>query len=216
MISRFVRLSLATLVSATIGLSPISVMAADPAPASAPVAAPAAAPAAQPDKTAQKQAKKDKKAKKKAEMARKRLDDGRSFADAATEFSEGKTAGNGGDMGWFPYADLAASLQDAAKNQKIGVPGDVIESDLGFHILLINERKTENGKDLVELSQIFVKKKTFGDWLTSELQGMSIHVLAPEYEWNQDAARVEFHDPALRQFEANLLQNSQGDASVIF
>ncbi len=155
-------------------------------------------------------------AKKKAEMARKRLDDGRSFADAATEFSEGKTAGNGGDMGWFPYADLAASLQDAAKNQKIGVPGDVIESDLGFHILLINERKTENGKDLVELSQIFVKKKTFGDWLTSELQGMSIHVLAPEYEWNQDTARVEFHDPALRQFEANLLQNSQGDASVIF
>jgi|GEM_PF-441919 len=76
MISRFVRLSLATLVSATIGLSPISVMAADPAPASAPVAAPAAAPAAQPDKaadkSAQKQAKKDKKAKKKAEKKAKK------------------------------------------------------------------------------------------------------------------------------------------------
>jgi hypothetical protein len=72
MISRFVRLSLATLVSATIGLSPISVMAADPAPASAPVAAPAAQPDKAADKSAQKQAKKDKKAKKKAEKKAKK------------------------------------------------------------------------------------------------------------------------------------------------
>ena len=46
MISRFARLSIASLISAAIGLSPLSVMAADPAPAPAP--APAAAPAAAP------------------------------------------------------------------------------------------------------------------------------------------------------------------------
>jgi len=155
-------------------------------------------------------------AKKKAEDARKLLDDGRSFSDATVRFSEGKTADKGGDIGWFSYADLAPALQDTAKNQKIGVPSGVIESDLGFHILLVNDRKTENGKDLVELSQIFVKKRTFGDWLTTRLQGMNVHVLAPEYEWNQDTARVEFRDPALRQFEAELPQNSEGDASVVF
>ena len=46
MISRIARLSLASLISAAIGIAPISVMAADPAPASAPAAAPAAAPVA--------------------------------------------------------------------------------------------------------------------------------------------------------------------------
>jgi len=77
MSSRFARLSLAALISGVIGLSPISVMAADPAPA--PVTAPAATPvvpAAQPDKAAEnkakKQAKKDKKAKKKAEKKAKK------------------------------------------------------------------------------------------------------------------------------------------------
>ena len=42
MISRIARLSLASLISAAIGIAPTSVMAADPAPASAPAAAPAA------------------------------------------------------------------------------------------------------------------------------------------------------------------------------
>ena len=41
MISRFARLGLASVIAASIGLSPIAVMAADPAPAPAPVAAPA-------------------------------------------------------------------------------------------------------------------------------------------------------------------------------
>jgi type IV secretory pathway VirB10-like protein len=80
MISRFARLSFATVISAAIGLSPIAVMAADPAPApvpvAAPIAAPATAPSAQADKAAEKkakqQAKKDKKAKKRAEKKAKK------------------------------------------------------------------------------------------------------------------------------------------------
>ena len=79
MISRFVRLSLVSLVTAAIGLSPMAVMSAEPAPAptAAPVAAaPATAPGAESDKAAakkaKKQAKKDKKAKKKAEKKAKK------------------------------------------------------------------------------------------------------------------------------------------------
>ena len=72
---RFAKLTLATLISASIGLSPLTVMAADPAPVGAPASAPAAVPAtpatpaAQPEKAAKKaskKSKKDKKAEKKA------------------------------------------------------------------------------------------------------------------------------------------------------
>ena len=155
-------------------------------------------------------------AKGKADDARKSLDDSRSFSDVAHDFSDGRTADKGGDIGWISYDALAAPLQDVAKKQKIGVPTGVIESGLGFHIIVVNERKTENGKELVELSQIFLKKQTFGDWLAEEMKGMPVHVLAPEYEWNRDPARVEFRDPVLQDFEKNLLQNSEGDASVQF
>ena len=69
MISRLAHFSLATLVSIAIGISPISVMAADPTPAPAAPTAPATAPAPT-DKTAdskaKKPAKKEKKSKKKS------------------------------------------------------------------------------------------------------------------------------------------------------
>ncbi|NTW45617.1 MAG: hypothetical protein HGB18_01000 [Candidatus Moranbacteria bacterium] len=152
----------------------------------------------------------------KAENAEKRLRDGRDFADVAEEFSDGRTARDGGDMGWFSYDDLDVSLRDAAGNQAVGKPGDVVESGLGFHILLVKDRKAESGKDLVQLAQIFVPKQTFGDWLADEMRMMPVRVLSPSYEWDRDAARVEFRDRSMREFEANLARNSEGDASVIF
>ena len=59
MISRIAHMGLASLISGVIGLAPISVMAADPAPGSSPATAPAAAPTAPPaEKSAEKKAKK--------------------------------------------------------------------------------------------------------------------------------------------------------------
>ena len=83
MISRTARFTLASLVSASIALSPISVLAADPAPAPAPAVAPASAPTAAPApaaaptdkaeaKKAKKQAKQQKKAEKKAKKKSKK------------------------------------------------------------------------------------------------------------------------------------------------
>ncbi len=155
-------------------------------------------------------------ARKKAEAAKSRLDDGRSFADVAAEFSEGRTAGDGGAMGWFGYETLDPSLRDPIRQQEVGVVGGILESDLGFHIVLVNGRKTEDGSDLVDLSQIFIVKQSFGDFLAEEMRSMPIRVLAPEYEWDREGARVEFGDPELRRFEEDFLRNSEGDASVVF
>lgn len=68
----FAKLILATFVSASIALSPLTVMAADPAPAGAPVAAPAVTPDTQPEKVAKKTAKKNKKDKKAEKKAKKK------------------------------------------------------------------------------------------------------------------------------------------------
>lgn len=68
----FAKLILATMISASIGLLPLTVVAADPAPAGAPVAAPAAMPDTQPEKAAKKTAKKSKKDKKAEKKAKKK------------------------------------------------------------------------------------------------------------------------------------------------
>ena len=84
MISRVAHLSLATLVSLAIGISPMSVMAADPAPASAPANVPAAAPTGKPaEQQAKKAAKKEKKADKKSKKKSKKK--AKPAADAAAQ-----------------------------------------------------------------------------------------------------------------------------------
>ena len=70
--SPFAKLIIAAIVSTSIGLLPLTVVAADPAPAGAPVAAPAATPDTQPEKAAKKTAKKSKKDKKAEKKAKKK------------------------------------------------------------------------------------------------------------------------------------------------
>jgi hypothetical protein len=155
-------------------------------------------------------------ARSKVEQGKKLLSDGRTFADVAKEVSSGRTADKGGAMGWFAYDDLILPLREPARNQKIGEPGEIVESVLGFHILQVDERKTEKGKEFVRLSQIFVAKRTFGDWLGDEMRKMDIRVFAPEYRWNVEKASTEFRDADSRQFEKEILEKSDGDASVLF
>lgn len=155
-------------------------------------------------------------AEERARDASKMITDGRTFDDVASEFSEGRTADSGGSLGWFAYDQLIEPLQTPARTAEIGVPGLVVESNLGFHILLVNGRQTEGERELVDVSQIFVKKETFGEWLAKEMKRMNIQVFAPEYEWNSDTATVEFRDESFRLFERELLERSEGDASIMF
>jgi parvulin-like peptidyl-prolyl isomerase len=152
-----------------------------------------------------------------AEQGKKLLLDGRSFSDVAREVSDGRTAADkGGAMGWFSYENLALPLQEPARTQDIGESGNIIESTLGFHILQVDERKTEKGKELVRLSQIFIAKRTFGDWLSDEMRKMDIRMFAPEYKWNDAEARADFRDADFQRFEKEILEKSEGDASVLF
>jgi hypothetical protein len=148
--------------------------------------------------------------------AHKMLDDGRSFSDVASELSDGRSAEEDGSMGWFTYDQLIEPLEAVARAQEIGIPGDIVESPLGFHIILVTGRRTGEGEEMVEVSQIFAKKQTFGEWLAEQMKETDVRVLAPEYEWNPETATVEFRDEALRLREQELLEQSEGDASVMF
>jgi parvulin-like peptidyl-prolyl isomerase len=139
-----------------------------------------------------------------------------SFADVAKKYSEGQTAKNGGALGWFTLEDLAQELRQPVASQKVGVPGDVIESGLGFHIVLVEEIRTEDQKKLYRLSQIFARKVTFADWLSEKMRELPIAVLSPEYRWNKAEARVEFKTQKLIDFEKEILKKSDGDAAFFF
>lgn len=154
--------------------------------------------------------------KKKISLAQEALRNNQSFADTAKQYSEGNTAQAGGALGWFALEDLAPELRESVSAQKVGVPGDVVESELGFHIILVEAVKKEEEKQLYQLSQIFTSKITFGDWLSLQIAKMSIIVLSSEYQYNKETARVEFESQEMRDFEKEIFEKADGDAAFFF
>lgn len=144
------------------------------------------------------------------------LSQGKSFDEVAHQYSDGDSKERGGDLGWVRLDTLVPELAEAARKQSIGVPGSIIESEIGYHIALIVDRKTEDGKDLARIRQIFSRKPSFPEWLFEEKRKLSVYILPRRYIWNSETASVEFRDAALRDFESEALKKTDGDPSLIF
>jgi peptidyl-prolyl cis-trans isomerase C len=87
------------------------------------------------------QTKKDE-AKKKIEQVLKRLKAGEDFAAVAKETSEdANSKNNGGDLNFFSKGQLPQAIETAAFALKTGEISDVVNSDSGYHILKVTDKK---------------------------------------------------------------------------
>jgi peptidyl-prolyl cis-trans isomerase C len=76
----------------------------------------------------------------KAEDLRKQLLGGANFAELAVKNSDDASKVSGGDLGVFARGMMVKPFEDAAFSQKIGEIGPVIETEFGYHIILVTER----------------------------------------------------------------------------
>lgn len=62
------------------------------------------------------------------------------FADAAREYSDAGSAGEGGNVGWVERdGDMPAAVMKAVRKTKVGTVGQPVKSPLGMHLVFVHE-----------------------------------------------------------------------------
>ena len=80
-------------------------------------------------------------ARKKAEAARARAEAGEDFATLAREVSEGPSARQGGELGFFTRQQMVPPFAEAAFALEPGSISGVVKTRFGFHVILVEERR---------------------------------------------------------------------------
>ncbi len=80
-------------------------------------------------------------AKAKAEELLKQIKDGADFAELALANSGCPSSARGGDLGFFPRGRMAPAFEEAAFALELGQVSDIVETQFGYHIIKVTDRK---------------------------------------------------------------------------
>lgn len=152
----------------------------------------------------------------KIKQAQEELSKSKDFDTVVAKYSEGESVKNRGDLGWFAINEMLPEIAQVISDQEIGKTSGIIESSLGYHIIRVEEKKTENGVDKFHIKQIFTRVPTLAEWLSQKEKEIRIVIPLKGYRWDNSIGEVQFTDQNMKNFEENLQKNSADDISVLF
>lgn len=118
----------------------------------------------------------DEQALQRLQQVRERLRHGEDFAELARNFSEDTTAPLGGDLGWLTPGETVPAFEQAMDRLQPGEISDPVQSQFGWHLIQVLERRTRDMEDefkRMQARQFLFQQRVepaMEDWL-SQLRG---------------------------------------------
>jgi parvulin-like peptidyl-prolyl isomerase len=106
-----------------------------------------------------------------------RLDGGEVFADLAAELStDTGSAAQGGSLGCTAPDAYVAEFAEALQAAEVGVPSMPVESEFGFHIILLGEDEIPTEEEVIEELQSVAIGTATNDWFLEQVESAEITV----------------------------------------
>ncbi|MFS1512124.1 peptidylprolyl isomerase [Chengkuizengella sp. SCS-71B] len=123
--------------------------------------------------------------KEKAESIMQQINDGADFAELAKEHSIDPGSGaNGGDLGFFGRDMMVPEFEKAAFNLSVGELSEIVQSEFGFHIIKVTDKKEAETPTLEEkqeeIKEELINVETseqYQLWIEEVKEGSEIEVL---------------------------------------
>ncbi len=123
-----------------------------------------------------------------------KVNSGQDFADLAEEVSVDDAASDGGALGYVALSTLAPEVQGAVSAAVVGGVTDPIQTQTGFEIYHVLDRRTKSFDDVADEIRASItqtqRQESYGTWL-AERVGKAKIVVNPKYGvFDRDQAQV--------------------------
>lgn len=106
-----------------------------------------------------------------------RLDGGEDFGELATELSiDTQSGANAGDLGCVAPSGFVPEFAEAAMDAEIDTPTEPVESQYGYHIILVSSRTTAEEADVLEYLDSIAKYGAVDDWFIGSVEAANVVV----------------------------------------
>ena len=111
----------------------------------------------------------------KINMVAQKIKDGETFENMANKYSEDTNSNTlGGDIGYFSKGQLVTEFEDVAFTLDVNIVSDVVETEYGFHLIKVTEKKDSSIKTFEEV------RDSVKEYLESTLKNEKFNVFLLE------------------------------------
>jgi len=117
-----------------------------------------------------------------------RLEEGEAFEDLAIELSIGPSGPNGGDLGCSSPTDYVTEFADATLAAEVGVPTEPVETEFGFHVILVSERTVPTEEEIISGLKQTAVNQAFDAWFPASFAVAVVEVNEKFGTWQTEPA----------------------------